>query len=701
MTLPSSLRPAFTLLEMLVVLLALGVLVGLALPRFVHVQDRAYQASMKSDLRNFALERALYLSERDGVPEQVAELAGFAFSAQVYELGYQSDSAEEWTLAVGHHRSETVCALSARAEAGTRIHCETEAPVAFAANPQELTIHTDATSAVEESAFAPSPQLLALQAALKRKEVEMVSWSWGDGTVTTGTVEEWTLAKHTYRLPGKYKVRLVLVGEDGSVEQGEQTVDVVTPEEEVLNQAPVAHFQVETASPVAGSPVQFNAALSTDTDGDALSYQWNFGDKTTGTGVAPSKTYTSAGTYTVVLTVSDGQASHSISGSLLVADEAAVLMPSFYVDAEAGNDENPGTQAAPFRTLARGARELRPGVALLLRRGSHFQGENLTVASDSVFIGAYGTGAAPVVDGNNRSSSGGNGVVLWGRRQVVVEELEVREWGVAVYVASSRNITLRRLRVADNWYSGVGFTRGVQASLVEEVVASNTAFNGLAIDGRNGASTGNTFRRIESYGNFTGIKVFDGASGNHFQDLYLYDNGLLQSWENGQTTSSANMSFTGASHDNTLERALILRGGAGVETRDSDRIRIRQATIRNTANAGLSFKFSGSGSVVENVTLFDNQGGLYIVPEYTGITFRNVVVVGARGYGVQTSATSTSPVRLRMGSSCVTESGKGDVSGLYQDAGGNRLGVSVPLVSSGQGWLSVSGGECVGRGYQP
>jgi PKD repeat protein len=49
----------------------------------------------------------------------------------------------------------------------------------------------------------------------------------------------------------------------------------------------------------------FNAAGSTDSDGTIASYAWTFGDNTTGTGVSPSHTYTAAGTYPVVLTVTD------------------------------------------------------------------------------------------------------------------------------------------------------------------------------------------------------------------------------------------------------------------------------------------------------------------------------------------------------------------------------------------------------------
>ncbi|MFI7589617.1 PKD domain-containing protein [Spongisporangium articulatum] len=67
------------------------------------------------------------------------------------------------------------------------------------------------------------------------------------------------------------------------------------------NQAPTAAF---TATPTALA-VAFDGSGSTDADGTVASYAWDFGDNTTGTGVAPSHTYAAAGTYTVKLTVTD------------------------------------------------------------------------------------------------------------------------------------------------------------------------------------------------------------------------------------------------------------------------------------------------------------------------------------------------------------------------------------------------------------
>ncbi len=60
----------------------------------------------------------------------------------------------------------------------------------------------------------------------------------------------------------------------------------------------------------------FDASASSDTDGDALSYAWTFGDGTTGSGVFVTHAYATAGTYTIGLTVSDGALTSSASKSV-------------------------------------------------------------------------------------------------------------------------------------------------------------------------------------------------------------------------------------------------------------------------------------------------------------------------------------------------------------------------------------------------
>jgi len=59
-------RKAFTLIELLVVLVVLGILSGIAIARFVNTKESAYIASMKADLRNFALYEQNYQIDSQG-----------------------------------------------------------------------------------------------------------------------------------------------------------------------------------------------------------------------------------------------------------------------------------------------------------------------------------------------------------------------------------------------------------------------------------------------------------------------------------------------------------------------------------------------------------------------------------------------------------------------------------------------------------
>lgn len=59
-------QKGFTLIEVVVVLVILGILAGIAIAKFTNTKESAYIASMKADLRNFALYEQNYLIESKG-----------------------------------------------------------------------------------------------------------------------------------------------------------------------------------------------------------------------------------------------------------------------------------------------------------------------------------------------------------------------------------------------------------------------------------------------------------------------------------------------------------------------------------------------------------------------------------------------------------------------------------------------------------
>ncbi len=71
------------------------------------------------------------------------------------------------------------------------------------------------------------------------------------------------------------------------------------------NQAPVASFTVAPDEGYRPLEVSFDAAGSTDPDGDQLTYAWSFGDGSNGSGVRATHTYDHAGSYGVILRITD------------------------------------------------------------------------------------------------------------------------------------------------------------------------------------------------------------------------------------------------------------------------------------------------------------------------------------------------------------------------------------------------------------
>lgn len=60
----ASKRSGFTLIELLIVVVIIGILSAIAIPKFASTKEKSFMASMKSDLRNLVTAQEGYLAEQ-------------------------------------------------------------------------------------------------------------------------------------------------------------------------------------------------------------------------------------------------------------------------------------------------------------------------------------------------------------------------------------------------------------------------------------------------------------------------------------------------------------------------------------------------------------------------------------------------------------------------------------------------------------
>jgi PKD repeat protein len=83
------------------------------------------------------------------------------------------------------------------------------------------------------------------------------------------------------------------------------------------NQPPVASFSLTPPNPRVNQTVTFNATLSKDPDGTIASYEWNFGDNTTGRGKMITHSYPSTGNYSVKLILTDDKGATNSTSTII------------------------------------------------------------------------------------------------------------------------------------------------------------------------------------------------------------------------------------------------------------------------------------------------------------------------------------------------------------------------------------------------
>jgi PKD repeat protein len=124
----------------------------------------------------------------------------------------------------------------------------------------------------------------------------IVSWSWSFGDGATGTGASST---HAYTNKGTYTVTLTVTDNLSGIGTDHATVTIV-------GTSPIAH----AGGPYTGfinQTLELNGSKSSDLDGTIVSWSWDFGDGTKGTGRTTQHIYHQSGMYTITLKVTDNQ----------------------------------------------------------------------------------------------------------------------------------------------------------------------------------------------------------------------------------------------------------------------------------------------------------------------------------------------------------------------------------------------------------
>lgn len=102
----------FTLIELLIVVVIIGILAAIAIPKFANTKEKAYMAAMKSDLRNLVTAEESYLDDNliyygGAIPSGAID---YATSSGV-SITLQNATASGWAATTYHSGTTKTCAI--------------------------------------------------------------------------------------------------------------------------------------------------------------------------------------------------------------------------------------------------------------------------------------------------------------------------------------------------------------------------------------------------------------------------------------------------------------------------------------------------------------------------------------------------------------------------------------------------------------
>ncbi len=98
----------FTLIELLIVVVIIGILASIAIPKFANTKEKAYMAAMKSDLRNLVTAQESYFSD---FVTYTTGLGTYFVSSTGVTVSVTAATGSGWSATSSHNATAKTCGI--------------------------------------------------------------------------------------------------------------------------------------------------------------------------------------------------------------------------------------------------------------------------------------------------------------------------------------------------------------------------------------------------------------------------------------------------------------------------------------------------------------------------------------------------------------------------------------------------------------